>query len=459
MVYPQYVGYETMYYYRMINHALRYRFPLDKNKPFILKWKIYGPLFELIMKFINHEYDKIQYRISLLHNHGIFESLKIDESPKQYVSECAEIVIATHQIPKNKLYELTNYIIANYEPDYQYENNMYLIKERIQPIVNGWCKLLAIPFQEIKENIQLVKYIICRIINQTGIIYNALLNFDSCMIKINNIKDLQNLIALSIACIMVNGCVVDFNCFNNPQHIYHDITHISPIYHQLYHTTIDTSDMEEAYKYILQEDYNANITTMSRCNYTNQIYTRQYTNPDRILLEKYDSNYDLRPILSLYSAFINVLENLESRTIHKYIYNGIVKQDIKVAYGSCIIPITKNMNGKKDYFTVSYTVTNSDEAPAIILLYYISENIDIPAIYNLKWDSYIRACTKILNDNKEYWNIMNKEYNFIKKYFDYGEMEQVIENIIIDIKFSKININNTECNDTFDINDLMNMMN
>ena len=154
------------------------------------------------------------------------------------------------------------------------------------------------------------------------------------------------------------------------------------------------------------------------------------------LLKRYDSHFDIKPLLSSYSSIIDVLENTDERALHKCICKGI--HDNEIEYKSYTVPIISwNIYIQNKAVRIMINTENYDML-SCLLLYYISKNIPLSILYNIERDTYYQVCEYILKENREYKNMMNRESIFIKKYFNYGELDNDKETILVNIIFPQI---------------------
>lgn len=116
MVPTDYTNYRTIYASQLTSHIMRYIYPI-KHEYYLL-----GTYIRPIYKLINLKSKTREMIVNIEYlEHGIETHIMRD---------------ILMDISKDKLYELTNYIISNYKPDYIYSDGFYTAINKITPEVN-----------------------------------------------------------------------------------------------------------------------------------------------------------------------------------------------------------------------------------------------------------------------------------------------------------------------------------
>ena len=434
MVYPDYKSYTDTYIDIILEYVLKHIYPIKEQYPIVLRWKLIGPLIKLIYNFKNTTYNEKSSEENILKVYGIFIIVQDDIAKYESEHNMLKSLISTLHIYQDELYELSNYIIANYKPFYEYEEAVCQITKILQHNVNTYIDSMNIYL----NNDSLLSALMLKIIIEAmttfktefwiadNVIYNVYLD----LIQSNeDIEKLKYIAAKAIGCILKTFPSTRIK--SNP-----------PLYHNLYviHSNVDIDKLynDESHIINIYNNMLGKSKNLISYGYYEGLYLDYYMyNFYEIrLLKRYDSHFDIKPLLSSYSSIIDVLENTDERALHKCICKGI--HDNEIEYKSYTVPIISwNIYIQNKAVRIMINTENYDML-SCLLLYYISKNIPLSILYNIERDTYYQVCEYILKENREYKNMMNRESIFIKKYFNYGELDIDKETILVNIIFPQI---------------------
>ena len=183
-------------------------------------------------------------------------------------------------------------------------------------------------------------------------------------------------------------------------------------------TTINLENLEQVSKDYVENSFN----TLRRARGNTNVWDTTYTERDKEIIKDYDLEYDMKPLLSCYSVFVNLLSEMDDRKLRKCIDNGLINNEISTYYTittNTLINTNNHLNSgfKNIYIRIPYPL--NDFGIAEILLYYLSKNLDISDIYLIHPHAYLKICIKLLKDFPEYKKIFKDELEYIKNKLNY----------------------------------------
>ena len=404
-----YLSYNRMRVARIHAYIRSFIYPTKQDKsPFVFTHSYFIPMYKLIYEFAHVPFVENDYYAACITKEDSHYLLGIWN-----YNIIKERFLDTNIIKKEQLYELENYVISKFKPDYTFENKVYDLEKQLIPHVD---KLFEFSDFKILRPLKPLTYISCKFISyntqDNEEVFNKISNYtvryyyDCAPHRISK-RD----ISISTASIMLNLSLsisdVHFN--------YHPNVNLFTHWLDRYNISIDTDNIEmESKRYIpnmfkIMMDKKLPTLSEFRLNYGD----------DENILSKYDIAFNSKHTMSLYSPFINLIEDSDQRTIRKCIYRGIIDGDIfYTEFGGF------SYNGYDDQHSQCIKLgrlsvsENMIDRLSCLLLYYASKNIGFSMIY---WFSKsYPMCNKIIEDNKDCKIMLLHELNFIYKCFGYN---------------------------------------
>ena len=400
MVYFEYLSYQDMYINIIARHIMKFCYPINPKRRFVILSKIIEPAIKLLYKFAELKYD---YTNIIIVPTKYINDKECIEFCEDEILQALYHLMGTYRINKSDLYAVTNYVIANYKPDNEFEDKIYKSISLYQNPINKCLK--SIPNNTLESAIKNTRNLNTLL---STFLINLPWNFVKAVWKIEEEKRFNDIFRLC-----VTAAFVMF-----PQNLIYNYN-LRFIELENENITIDKNNLEEECRKYIFNWYSRCITFKSHPKNVSF-----YTYEDKMLLEKYDKNYDSKNAISLYGSFINVLEDLDKVQLHKFICKGIDNKEIILENKGVI----KKLEYK--YWQTFYSLT-SEDGLANLLFYYVSKHIPLTEIYEIGYDSYAKVSLLIMENDKTIKNMFIRELNFIKRHFKFSLIDGYTERILI----------------------------
>ena len=405
MVFENYKSLHNIYANIITRHIYKYCYPINKNRPFVILAKILLPAVELMCKFTHSWHDLYFIRMTRPQFINDDECFKI----------CEDVIMdylgTTSKDNKDILYELTNYIISNYKPSYEFEDMIYNSIPTIKKPVKKCLRIMNyLELFDAKKSVENLNNIIHMFIRKTFYsVYVDIYKFE------NENKFTDALLVSTAAIYILKNKNISFNYDLRPLRLDREYPRIQ----------YNESDETNEYVKFLNEDYNDLYEDIYDEYYDDDFEASIRKYIECPLIKKYDSAFLLKPTISLYSTFINLLENIEERQLHKCILRGISNKEINLCIEGDDFVTLHSSYKKYRWFHLRPSVLSE-----CLLFYYISKSLTLSKKYEIINTAYIELSKMILKLNPKIKQMFDRESNFIKKHFKYGSNDDVKEEFI-----------------------------
>lgn len=433
MVVTDYLPYKDIYASIIRNYIIR---QYELKYPYVILGTETDNFIELVCEYTHHTKKQLYERYKNI----TFKNIHYIISSKDFYKESSSIGIFHHMIyslmenhilQKDELYEFTNYIINNFKVNNDFQNIIYNNIPNVEEAVN----------RVFVENMN--KYMIDTFLRDfIGDNYRIPINVHILDNDLNYCP--KQLLCLCISMYKILYPSLEFN-YNNLRN-YADVHYA--------HTEISELDKDKVCSEFLDVSIRCNKQMRNGEDIEDIDYNKFRSM--RKSIKRYDNDISIKPMYSFYSNFIDILDCLEQRSIHKLIMNGI--NDKSIISMKCMEYVNENKSRLSDFEidtgiqlplgsfdidvpTYSYNIiTGKDDNTQIynLLRFILSKNICISGIYtyNSLLNDYSIDFHKIyeyiLNNDLRIKNILKHEYLLLKNYFNYGELdENHIEAILI----------------------------
>lgn len=375
------------YIYIITKHCSKF---LRFNRMFYNEDSFVSPMHELIHKFTNIDNEK---RLS----HNFYLINDFEELIEWRFRKIINNLILDHHLNKDQLYELTQFIINNFKPDYTFEDKVYEKALTIYPLISEFVDNLSKKYFIHYSHCRMNYEIIALLLNITN--YNDYKIVCGHGQNIHDTDSYKKLLSLNVAATLIMNSMDEYDINN---------IHMDNNILDKYDCNI-IDDKEERYHKLLLELYKDNIYDV----FYIEDLEKFISFPNLHQLRFYDSEIYIRPFKSFIGDIINVMENSDQETIHKYILKGIDDKSIAISNRDRIF-------GKLIYIDecVEYYFNNDidDDSVCGLCIYYVSRIIPLTYLpIDFLHDNLPKLPKDILSKNEI--NMIRHELNFIKRYF------------------------------------------
>ena len=391
--------------YWMLRYAYSFKYPLKSDRPFIFTWKYINPILKLVHSYLNIPYDETIFK------KFIISFITHDEATGPFNI----YTVLLNRIPNDKLYEVCNYVMANFKPDYKYEDDIYEVEKRVIPYVESIPDIdkLSICNKNIMNIVNIV-------LNKNLYAYPREQFIDIFIYPEKTGSSILRLASITAASAIVNG---HFNI--SPREI-------GNTEFDRYRPVIDTPP-DEYVHYLFEE----------KSDHSKYAATRNYEK--QLIIQKDSLGTTFIPMTRMTSTFVEILDDLDERTLHKVIMHGIDNEDIFIEY----MPRHTDL----DFYELNENLISIEHISnrnitESIAFYYISKHVSIPFVYDIDTiDTYMEILRSIIKKDLSIWSILHNESKHIMKHFHYGDDIHAFEFIIIKIQMylynRKVEVENT----------------
>ena len=413
---------------------------------------------DLVCEFTNtspHELSTLQNGSSIVYHFYIVYSkeLYISSLPK-YKKLCHNL-ITSHKLQKEQLYEFTNFILNKFKLNEEFIEKVYndipIVTEHIEKFFET----------NVPQNTTLTPYDIDVVIrNVVPGYYRTCKNTD----LLNNFLESEHtnetikeaiitetaLHHVLMPSMQFNNTIYDGSIIgyvavediempeDDRDQVYSDAINACIKYNYMIYNMSKTNGQYEAYK--------ENVETATLETNINKYYKMGKS------ISQYDSLFPIKPLLSMYSTFMDIFDNFDQDAIHNIVIKAIKNDNIilmknvlvSLPIWNNIILLSKEEVKKREQLTNFHALSestypfyvlisgnNESQAMCILLNYILSKYLDIGKIYyvmNLanalcKEVPYYKFSKYMLRSNPDIEKMLRHECNFLIKYFKYGELD------------------------------------
>lgn len=392
MVVDEYRDLYNIRIYWMLRYVYSFKYPLKSDRPFIFTRKYINPILKLVRSYLNISYDE---NIS---KYLTISFITHDEAIGPF--HIYELLLKL--IPNDKLYEVCNYVMANFKPDYKYEDDIYEVEKRVIPYVKSIPDIdkLRICHKNIMNIVNIV-------LNTNLSVYAREKSIDVFIYPERSGSSILKLASITAASAIVNG--------------HFDISprEIGNIVFERYGPVVETPPDEYVhYIFEVKSDHSK--------------YATVYNYEKQLIIQKDLLGTTFIPMTRITSAFVEILNDLDERTLHKAIIHGIDNEDISMEH----MPGHIELDLYELYENlISIEHISNRNMTESIAFYYISKHMSIPFVYDIDTiEAYMEILRSIIKKDLSIWLILHNESKRIMKYFHYGDDIHAFEFIIIKIQ-------------------------